>query len=84
MTADIKYVQDQIKKEYYTNHRSLKWVLEKYSRYDKEEVLKVLGIYDLEKQPVQGYVYNWFTASVRKEWDDICRKLNPKAWAGRE
>jgi len=80
----LMYLWKQINDDYYKYHKSLKEVLRKYDRYPEEEIFRVLGIYDLSKEPIMSNATRWFTAEMRKEWNDTCRRINPKAWSGRK
>ena len=41
------------------------------------------GYYDLSKEPFYGFE-SWFTQKLRDEWEETCRRLNPRAWANRK
>ena len=73
----------QINTDYYQLHKTLKEVYAKWYRYDEAEIRKVLGIYDLSKEPGPRNGYEAFPAELRKEWDEVCRRINPKAWRKR-
>ena len=86
MSADvlpIEKLHKQINEDYYERHMSLKRILFKYRRYDSEAVKRELGIYDLGKEPVNYAHYDVASADFRREWNDVCRRLNPKAEAWR-
>lgn len=80
----ISYVRDRIKDDYYRFKMTLQEVLDKWDMYDPEEVKRVLGVYDLQKEPRAGKATrNWFNVALKEEWEAVCRRLNPKAEAWR-
>ena len=79
--APIKFLERQINHEYYRDNKSLETIYNKYSWIDKEEIKKALGVYDLEKE--SGDKSAVMPMTFFRDWEKICRKLNPKAWEGR-
>lgn len=79
----IEKLHKQINEDYYERRMTLDRVLFKYRRYDPEAVKRELGIYDLDKEPVNYAHYDVASANFRREWNDVCRRLNPKAWRRR-
>lgn len=81
--APISFCRVQINTDYYQLHKTLKQVYAKWHMYSEEEIRDTLGIYDLSKEPGPRNGYEAFPADLRKEWDEVCRRINPKAWRKR-
>lgn len=79
--APIEMLRRQINDDYYRGNKSFKSIVEKYRYFSEEELKKVLGIYDLEDEPRCDGM--GITVAFMRDWNNICRKLNPKAWEGR-
>jgi len=79
----IEKLHKQMNEDYYERRMTLDRVLFKYRRYDPEAVKRELGIYDLGKEPINYAHYDVASAEFRREWNDVCRRLNPKAWRRR-
>ena len=81
----ISYVRDRIKDDYFRFGMTLKEVLKKWSMYDPEQINRVLGVYDLRKEPRAGRATRaWFNGELREGWETECQRLNPKAWERRK
>jgi len=78
--APLTLLQKQINDDYYKYGLTLRQVLYKYRRYDRKEIINILGLYDLEDEPDKSE-HSWGSFSAR--WERECRRLNPKAWEGR-
>lgn len=69
------------RKERYFESVGYRVVHSKWSMYDPEQINRVLGVYDLKKEPRAGRATRaWFNGELREGWETECRRLNPKAW----
>ncbi len=78
--APLSLIEKQIKDDYYKADYTLRQIFYKYRRYDRKEIVKILGLYELENEPEKD-CHGWGTFAMR--WETECRRLNPKAWEGR-
>ena len=82
--ASVNLLRKQINDEYYHGNKSLKTICDRYYWIDEEDIKNVLGVYDLDNEPKVDYgSQHTMTVAMAKDWNDVCRKLNPKAWEGR-
>ena len=51
--------------------------------FSEAQIKEALGIYDLSKEPSNYAHYDVASAQFRREWNEVCRRLNPKAEAWR-
>ena len=79
----IEVLSRQINDDYYKYHMSLNEVRIKYRYYTNEELKKELQIYDLSEEPVPTKADQLMPQYLRREWNAVCRVLNPKAWEKR-
>ena len=69
-----------INDDYYKQSFTFQEVKAKYHRYPEAELMKVLHIYDLAKEPPAPNT----NAHLQRAWERECRRLNPRAWAKRK
>lgn len=82
--APLSLLKKQINDEYYKNGMTLEQVFCKYHRYDRTDIERVLGLYDLSSEPRQiNFGDRVFGKTFGRKWEAECRRLNPKAWEGR-
>lgn len=79
----IEVLARQMNDDYYKFNMTLNEVRIKYRRYTEEEIKKVLGVYDLKTEPIPAKAEQLMPQYLRREWNEICRLLNPNAWKGR-
>lgn len=78
--APLTFLKNQIYEDYYKSGLTLEQVFKKYHGYDRGDVGKILGLYELDKEPTNSS-RDWGT--FPQKWAAVCRRLNPKAWEGR-
>lgn len=81
--ASIELLKRQINDDYYHGNKSFQSIVSKYKYYSEDELKDVLGIYDLTDEPESNISGSRITVDFIRDWEQTCRKLNPKAWEGR-
>ncbi len=74
----ITMLKRQMREEYYRGNKSFETICKRYDWIDPEDIKDVLGIYDINKGVPEKS--SFVSKTFMKDWNDICRKLNPKAW----
>ena len=95
MSIDVKLTAEAIKKlredyyvvsekRYISRTLTLPQMYRKYGdMYSVEQINEALGVYDLASEPSNYAHYDVASANFRREWNEVCRRLNPKAEAWR-
>lgn len=79
--APLELLKRQINDDYYKSGLTFRQVLHKYRRYDRKDIVKILGLYELDAEPEPERKTSM--GRFPQEWERECRRLNPKAWEGR-